>query len=285
MNNIIVKTPSDINELVECLKCADEDTHLLSGGTDFVIEMRNNPLLNGTVVDVKGVKELNYIKIEDDLIKIGANTTFTEITENDTIKKYASALSEAASNVGSTQIRNVATLAGNVANCAPAADAIPALIALGAEIKIINGEGKIVTKEVGKTLKMLKADEAIIEIIIPLRKNCISAFAKIGSRSRVTIAKLNIAVCVNCTEKIKSAVLAVGSLGPIAHRLKSCEEVLLNKQPTMELLAKFKECLVAEVNLEIPGRASLPYKREAIVGLAEDVFYLLFPKIGGDKVE
>ncbi len=285
MNNIIVKTPCDINELVECLKCADKNTHLLSGGTDFVIEMRNNPLFNGIVVDIKGVKELNYIKIEDDLIKIGSNTTFTEITENDTIRKYASALSEASSNVGSTQIRNVATLAGNLANCAPAADAIPALIALDAEIKIINGEGKIVTKGVEKTLKMLKKDEAIIEIIIPLRKNCISAFAKIGSRSRVTIAKLNIAVCVNCTEKIKSAVLAVGSLGPVAHRLKSCEEVLLNEQPSMELLAKFKERLTAEVNLEIPGRASLSYKREAIVGLCEDVFYLLFPEIGVDKVE
>ncbi|MGH4121297.1 FAD binding domain-containing protein [Clostridium sp.] len=285
MNNIIVKTPYNLNELVEYLKCADKNTHLLSGGTDLVIEMRNNPLFNGTIVDVKGVKELNYIRIEDDLIKIGANTTFTEIAENDTIKKYASALSEAASNVGSTQIRNVATLAGNVANCAAAADAIPALIALDAEIKIVNGEGKIAIKEVEKILKMLKRDEAIIEIIIPLRKNCISAFAKIGSRSRVTIAKLNIAVCVNCTEKINSAVLAVGSLGPIAHRLKSCEKVLLNEQPSIELLAKFKERLAAEVNLEIPGRASLPYKREAIVGLCEDVFYLLFPKTRGDKVD
>jgi len=61
MNNIIVKTPSDINQLVECLKCAGEDTYLISGGTDFVIEMRNNPLLNGIIIDVKGIKELRRI--------------------------------------------------------------------------------------------------------------------------------------------------------------------------------------------------------------------------------
>jgi len=285
MNNIIVKTPSNIRELVDCLKCADEDTHLISGGTDFVIEMRNNPLFNGLIVDIKGVKELNYIKVEDDLIKIGANATFTEISENCTVKKYARALSEAASNIGSTQIRNVATLAGNLANCAPAADSIPALIALGAEVKIINGEGKIVTVEVEKTLKVLKKDEAIIEVIVPLRKTYISAFSKVGSRSRVTIAKLNIAVCVNCNEKIQDVVIAVGSLGPIAHRLERCEQVLLHEEPSRELLRKFKESLASEVVLEIPGRASLPYKREAIVGLCEDAFYMLFPKIRGDKVE
>lgn len=285
MNNIIVKTPCDINQLVECLKFAGEDTYLISGGTDFVIEMRNNPLLNGIIVDVKGIKELNYIKIEDGLIKIGANTTFTEITENDTIKKHAKALFVAASNVGSTQIRNVATLAGNVANAAPAADSIPALIALGAEIKVINGEGKIITKKIEKIFKTLKKNEAIIEIIIPLRKTYISAFSKIGSRSRVTISKLNLAVCVNCNHKIEAAIISVGSLGPIAHRLKNCEEILLHEVPTMELLKKFKESLVAEVDVAIPGRASLPYKREAIVGLAEDVFYMLFPEIKGDKVE
>ena len=140
MKNIIVKTPSNINGLVECLKGADEDTYLISGGTDFIIKMRDNPLLNGTIVDLKGIKELNYIKIKDDFILIGANTTFTEIAENCAIKSHAKALSLAALNVGSTQIRNVATLAGNLANAAPAADSIPALIALGAEIKVINGD-------------------------------------------------------------------------------------------------------------------------------------------------
>ena len=285
MNNIIVKTPSDINQLVECLKCAGEDTYLISGGTDFVIEMRNNPLLNGIIIDVKGIKELNYIKEENNLIKIGANTTLTEIIENDTIKKYAKALSVAALNVGSTQIRNVATLAGNVANCAPAADSIPALIALGAEIKVINGEGKIITTEIEKILKTLKKDEAIIEIVIPLRKTYISAFSKIGSRTRVTISKLNLSASVSCNYKIETAVISVGSLGPKAFRLKSCEEILLHEVPSRELLKRFKESLVAEVDAAIPGRASLPYKREAIVGLAEDVFYMLFPEIRGGKVE
>ncbi|WP_291633633.1 FAD binding domain-containing protein [Clostridium sp.] len=285
MNNIIVKTPCNINELVECLKCANKDTYLISGGTDFVIEMRNNPLLIGTIVDVKGIKEFNYIKIEDDLIKIGANSTFTEIAENDTINKYAKALSLASSNVGSTQIRNVATLAGNVANAAPAADSIPALIALDAKIKIINGKGQIAIKEIEKILKKLKRDEAIIEIIIPLRKTYLSAFSKIGSRSRVTISKLNLSACVNYSDIIEAVVVSVGSLGPIAFRLKNCEKILLHEVPSIELLKKFKECLVSEVENAIPGRASLPYKREAIVGLGEEVFYMLFPKIRGDKVE
>ncbi|MBU3188194.1 FAD binding domain-containing protein [Clostridium bowmanii] len=285
MNNIMVKTPSNIDELVECLKGADDDTYLLSGGTDFVIKMRNNPLLKGTIVDVKGIKELDYIKIEDDLIKIGAGSTFTEIIENNIINEYASALSLASSNVGSTQIRNVATLAGNVANAAPAADSIPALIALDAKIKMINGEGKIFTSDVEKIIKKIKKDEAIIEIIIPLRKTYRSAFSKIGSRSRVTISKLNLAACVNCGDKIETATISVGSLGPKAFRLKRCESILLHKVPTIELLKDFKECLSEEVDDAIPGRASLEYKREAIAGLCEEVFYMLFPKTRGDKVE
>lgn len=285
MNNIAVKTPCKISELVECLKCADKNTYLISGGTDFVVKMQNNPLLEGIIIDLKGIKELNYIKAENNLIRIGANSTFTEISENPIINKYAKALNQAALNVGSTQIRNVATLAGNVANCAPAADSIPALIALGAEVKVINGQGKIITNEIEKVLKTLKKDEAIIEIVIPIKKTYISAFSKIGSRSTVTISKLNLAACVSFNNEIEAVIISAGSLGPKAIRLKSCEEMLLHRVPSMDLLEEFKESLACEVEVAIHERASLPYKKEAIAGLAEQVFYMLFPKIRGDKIE
>lgn len=285
MNNIAVKTPCKINELVECLKCADKNTYLISGGTDFVVKMQNNPLLEGIIIDLKGIKELNYIKAENNLIRIGANSTFTEISENPIINKYAKALNQAALNVGSTQIRNVATLAGNVANCAPAADSIPALIALGAEVKVINGQGKIITNEIEKVLKTLKKDEAIIEIVIPIKKNYISAFSKIGSRSTVTISKLNLAACVSYNNEIEAVAISAGSLGPKAIRLKSCEKILLHRVPSMDLLEEFKESLACEVEVTIHGRASLPYKKEAIAGLAEQVFYMLFPKIGDEEIE
>ena len=174
MNNIVMQTPSSIKELKSCLSVADERTYILGGGTDFIIKMNKNNIYNGTIIDLTGINELNYIKKEDEFIKIGSNTTFTDISENELINKYASCIAQAASMVGSTQIRNSATLSGNIANASQAADCIPALMCLNAKVKIMNGKGVFIEKNVDEVVlginkNCLKKDEAIVEILIPLQ--------------------------------------------------------------------------------------------------------------------
>ncbi|MFZ5966950.1 MAG: FAD binding domain-containing protein [Bacillota bacterium] len=285
MSEMVLKTPASVAELTAALKDADKDTYLISGGTDLIIKMRNNKIYSGTIIDLKGIHELEYIKEDEGSIKIGANTTFTRIIENPAVQKYVACLVQAVSQIGSTQIRNAATIGGNVANAFTGADSIPALITIGARVKVINSNGETNVKGVeeivvGSGKNSLKSDEAIIEIEIPILDNgCKTAFGKIGSRSRVTIAKLNMAAVVKIDQqeqKIEDARIVLGALGPKAFRSEITEKALIGQEITRGLAIQFANTLTDQVDAAIAGRGSQAYKREAIRGLADEVFQKLF---------
>lgn len=294
MSEIIMKTPDNLEGLIECLSNADENTGLVSGGTDFVIQLRQKKIYNGTIVDLSRIDGLKYIKEDGDKIRIGAGTTLTEVSENELIKKYLPALSEAAGQVGSTQIRNRGTIAGNIGNSSPCADTVPPLMAADATLKIVNGEGKIYEKTIdeavfGSGRNNLKFDEAIIEIAFcRMSSEYISAFAKLGTRTAVTISKINAAVVLRYNRDenlIKEARVFLGALGPKAFRSEAAEEALISGNPSHELFKEFSEALTKQVDASIAGRSSQAYKRESIKGVAHDIFYKLFGNVvpGGDR--
>ncbi|WP_186431277.1 xanthine dehydrogenase family protein subunit M [Clostridium sp. BSD9I1] len=276
------ETPKNLKELKSLLKNIDDNTYFIAGGTDFIIKMREKGLYNINIIDVSGIEELKYIKEEDNFLKIGANTTFLEIEYSPITNKYFKCLKESAEKVGSTQIRNTATIAGNIANASPAADSIPALLSLDAKVKTINKFGQENIRElddvvIGLEKNNLKLGEIITEILVPLKyKEYKTSFAKIGSRSTVTISKLSISVSLKYEDKIKDVKVSIGSLGPKAFRSKIAEELLEGRAFTNNLLEEFKNVLQKQVDLSIPTRQSRPYKREAIRGLAENVFRNIF---------
>lgn len=294
MEHISMRLPGNLEELVECLEEADENTGLISGGTDFVIQLRQRKLYSGTIIDLSRIEELRFIKEDDNNLRIGAATTLTEVSENELIKKYVPALAQAAGQVGSTQIRNRGTIAGNIGNASPCADTVPPLMAFDALLKVINGKGKIVEKTLdevvfGSGRNNLKSDEVIIEIVIPkLNDNYISAFEKLGSRKAVTISKINGAVVVKYNSDkniIEDARVFLGALGPKAFRSQCGEKALIDRAPTQAVLNDFCHALINQVDTAIGGRSSQAYKREAIKGIAHDIFNKLFESVvpGGDS--
>lgn len=291
MDGMVMKTPDTLEELTKALKDADKDTYLISGGTDLIIKFRKDRIYTGTVIDLKGIKELRYIKEEDGCIKIGAGTTFTEIADNRLVQKHAACLVQGVCQIGSTQIRNVATIGGNVANAFAGADGIPGLMAMDAKVKVINAQGETYVKEIERILlgggkNSLRPDEVIIEIIIPiLGQGYKSAFAKVGSRSRVTIAKMNIAAVVKVNEAngmIEDARIVLGALGSKAFHSSLVENILMGKKISEDLAAAFVDGLTEQVDLAIPGRKSRSYKREAIKGLGDEIYHKLFEKTGSE---
>lgn len=294
MSEIIIKTPDNLEALIECLVCANKNTVLISGGTDFVIQLRQRKRYRGTIIDLSRINDLKYVKEDKDVIRIGSGTTLTDISENKLIKNYLPSLSQAAGQVGSTQIRNRGTIAGNIGNASPCADTIPPLMSVGASLKIVSGEGKIYEKTIdevviGSGRNNLKFDEAIVEIVFPkLSNDYISAFAKLGTRKAVTISKINAAVALKYSPKeklIEDAKVYLGALGPKAFRSEIVEEALNNKIPSKELLKYFSKALTKQVDISIAGRSSQVYKREAIKGIGHDIFYKLFGNVvpGGDS--
>jgi CO/xanthine dehydrogenase FAD-binding subunit len=127
--------PSHLEDAVALLAEHGSEARPLSGGTDLIIRLRDGSIRPGMVVDVKGIRELDgQIREDDDHLRIGALTVMTDIAADDRIRRDYRALAEAAAVVGAVQIRNRATLAGNICNASPAADTAPALLVYGAMV-------------------------------------------------------------------------------------------------------------------------------------------------------
>ncbi|CDI40379.1 Carbon-monoxide dehydrogenase (Acceptor) (fragment) [Tepidanaerobacter acetatoxydans Re1] len=119
--------PSDINQALKILDSVKGDKRILAGGTDLVIAIRERKINPEVVIDLKNTQNLNYIKQENGYIKIGSMSTFTDVIESELIKRKARVLHESCYSMGSPQIRNWATIGGNIINASPATDSVPAL--------------------------------------------------------------------------------------------------------------------------------------------------------------
>ncbi len=272
-----VERPRTLLELFSVFK---PGTELVAGGTDWVIKRHAKLADDAVVIDVFAVDEMQGISLEGEnteggFLRIGALETMTSLHRNPLVRRYASALADAAYKMGSEQIRNRATVGGNVANSSPAADTPPALAALGAEAVLASGGGeRIVPVEdiLGRNRNTLASCEIIKEFRIPLDVNRVSAFLKIGSRSQVSISRVNLAVLARCTDNLfKDARVFVGTLGLAARRVPGAEEAL----SAAGFDETFPAALATFAAEAIPGRPTLPYKQSALRGLAQDICVLL----------
>jgi carbon-monoxide dehydrogenase medium subunit len=278
-----------IAEVKDTLSRVQEDAVFISGGTDLIIQLNSGRIKPTWLVDLSQVAELNYIKEAEGRLRIGSTTTFTQISENDLIGWTARCLRQAVSQVGSAQIRNRATLGGNIAQASPAGDSLPALLALDAWVSILGPQGlrriSFAQLQTGKSIS-LQAGELITEIDFPLweaqpETQIVSGFAKVGSRTAVTIARLNMAAKleIGTTDgRIRGARWVVGALGRTPFRLEKLELDLQGKIVDQDLAREITDHLSEAVDRAIPGRYSQEYKRQAIQGLGYDLLEDLFPE-------
>ena len=276
--------PSGIEELTAALRCATPSSRLLAGGTDLIRSMHQDHWEPDLLIDLSGVRELDSVRLEDGTLRVGALTTFAELQADPLIRRHARCLAEAAAQVGSAQIRNVATVGGNIANASPCADTVTALVALGAEVHTIDGGGQIARRPLAQILigsgrTSLAADEAITEVsFTALGADQRTTFAKIGSRSTVTVARLSMALVIKYDAgagTLSEVRVSLGAVGEAAFRDARLEE-LLEGRPANEGSARlFAAGCTDAVRRAIPGRYSLPYKQHAAVGLAFDAWNAL----------
>ena len=149
-------------------------------------------------------RELAAVRRDDGVLRVGAMATFSQLQADPVVRQKAACLAEAAAQVGSVQIRNIATVGGNVANASPCGDAIPALMALDARVTVLDADGRTSSKPIrdvviGPRATSLLPGEVITDFTFaPLRpRECHGAFAKIGSRSTVSVARLSVAIVVS----------------------------------------------------------------------------------------
>lgn len=280
MKKIKGSRPTCIEELSSALASATDETRLIAGGTDLIIKMNQMTTNIDHLITLNHVQEMSQIFMEKDHLYIGGNLTFDELENDALVNEYIPALAAAASMVGSPQIRNRATIAGNVANASPCGDSIAPMMIYDAQVQILNGAGQISEKPIeevviGPEVNSLQSNEVITGFHIPIKPSAfISHFVKLGAKKTVTIAKINMAVGFEIdkvTNTIMTPRVAMGAVGRTAKRFPEIEAIIDQQLISQNLKLKFSAALSAAIEKAIGDRPSMPYKREAVKGLADDI--------------
>jgi CO/xanthine dehydrogenase FAD-binding subunit len=222
--------PRTLAEAVHTL--ATHGGQILSGGTDFYPSLGDRAAPSD-VVDISRVAEMQGVRLESDHVRIGGRATWTEIIRTP-LPCCFDALKAAAREVGSVQIQNRGTVAGNLCNASPAADSVPPLLTLDAQIELISTAGtrRLPLSEfiVGNRKTLRGPDEVLSAVIVPRDlDDAPSAFLKLGARRYLVISIAMVAAVVktDSSAKIIAARVAVGSCSVTARRLTDLERDLV----------------------------------------------------------
>ncbi|HWR06073.1 xanthine dehydrogenase family protein subunit M [Sporomusa sp.] len=240
--------PKSIQALVDTLSGLNNYA-LLAGGTDLLVKMKEKLLrpMPEAVVDINGIDSLQQITDEDGYLWIGPLVSHTDLTKSDLVNQKAVILAEAAGQVGSPQIRNKGTIGGNICNASPAADTVPALLALDAQVKLRSQGGFLelpladVFKGPGRTC--LVPGQFIAQIKVrQIQPDEGAAFLKFGKRKALAIAIINCAAWLKVSDGIISDTrIAFGSVAPTPIRLYELEKWLIGKQANAEVFTQAGE--------------------------------------------
>lgn len=274
MTALAVVAPVDMAALHELISAAKAPLHFLAGGTDMLIAGRSLPEA-GVLVDVSRVEGLAGIDMRGRDIRIGAATKVAALADHGGLRAKLPALCQAASQCGSAQIRNRATIGGNIANAAPSADLVPVLLAAEARLVLMQPGGRSRETELAGYAHV--PGDLIVKVILPSESLLShSAFVKLGPRLDLTIARLNLALVADIQKDCFGALrLVAGSIGPEPRRLSLAEAALAGRRLAPPTLRDFISALTSEVDMAIPGRASQSYKRRAVAGIGLDLIACL----------
>lgn len=264
-----IKTVLKATSIQDALKLLadNKDATIINGGTDVLIRMKERKLKDATLISIQGLDELYGVTVSSDgSIYIGPGTNFTDLEENSIIKEYIPALGYACSQVGSPQIRNIATIGGNICNGAVSADSVPTLLALDAilEITSLDGVRQIPIRQFhtgpGKTV-LDKQRELLTMIIIPKEsyEKHGASYIKFGQRNAMEISTLGCAVNLRLDDDkktIKDYRIAFGVAASTPIRCPKLEEKVKGMEIGEELFKTIRREVLNEVNPRDSWRAS-----------------------------
>lgn len=250
----------DINEILEpktlekALELLSEHDNLtvIAGGTDVLVKLHEERFNSLNLISIRNIEGLNEIKvIENGSIEIGAMATFSEIFRDDIVNKNIPILAEAAVSMGGPQIRNMATIGGNICNGAVSGDSAPSLFALNSKLRLKSKNGERIVKikdfYIGPGKVGIRKDEILISIIIEKKdyENKYGNYIKFASRNAMDIALMGVAVLVEVkNKKFEDLRIALGVSGPTPIRCEIAE-------------AEGKHMKVTDENIRLIGNLAL----------------------------
>ena len=267
--------PATVEEACRLLAKHGREASPLAGGTDLLVKMKHRRIVPKVIVDLKRISGMDAIVYnQDEGLRVGALATIQSLKNSVVVKRNCKLLAAAAGVESSVQIRNVATIGGNIANASPAADAPLALIALGASV-VLERSGnsrRILLEEFftgpGKTV--LEQGEIIREIHIPpLPPGSGGAYLKHALR-RTDIAIVSAAVFVKLEEdQCQDIRMSLGSVAPTAFRAKRAEGILRSERITAGLVEKAAQTAMEESRPIDDIRGYAEYRAKTVLDIAK----------------
>lgn len=247
----------------------------LAGGTDLLVAMKEKGLAANKVVDLKAIQELTGIEVKQGECKIGAMATIHSIASSKQLRDHYPQLPEAAVQLGSYQVRNRATIGGNLCNASPSAEMSPGMLVMDAVMEISNGTA---TRKVPADTFFLGPGRAALlrgEILTAVRFAHPSgrygvAYEKFGPRNAMDIALVGVSALLELHEDgtCKKVRIALGAVAPVPKRAIVAESILTGQRPSVQL---FEKAAIAAANEDCQPiddqRASAAYRRELVQAL------------------
>ncbi|TET55501.1 MAG: 2Fe-2S iron-sulfur cluster binding domain-containing protein [Anaerolineales bacterium] len=267
-------TPTSIDEAVRLLTEHGADARIIAGGTDLMVELQRGELQARVLVDVTRIGGLDRVRLGDDgLIHIGATVTHNLALRSDLLKEGSFPLVLACSRLGTPQLRNRGTIAGNVITGSPANDTIPPLLALDAQITLRSKRGDRVVPLAefyqGVRCTVMEPDEMLVDLTFtPLTKKQRGTFVKLALRRSHAISVVNAAVVLTLDkDTVTRARITLGCVAPSVVRAKEAEGALVSG-PLSDVRIADAAALAAESARPIDDiRSGADYRREAVVEL------------------
>jgi CO/xanthine dehydrogenase FAD-binding subunit len=272
-SEIDVLTPQTLDEALE-LRRKHQDAKIIAGGSDLIVQLRDGIVRANQLLNISSLKELRFIKTDQDRIQIGSLTTYSELINSPVIRKHAWPLAQAARQIGATQLQNTATIGGNLGNASPAADSIPPLYALNTTIITRNATNRreipIDQFYLGYRKTALLPDELIEQLYFrPLQPDDASAYLKLGLRGANAISIVDVAVALRerNIDSFSTARVALGAVAPTVKRALNSEKILQARPLDREIFRKASILAAQDATPIDDIRASAEYRRNAVSSL------------------
>jgi len=275
--------PKTVNEAINLLSKFGKKAKILAGGTDLIVNLKEEIETPEAVIDIKEIEELQEIRFDDNRLFIGACITFSDLIGSEIIKEKFNHLWQASKTVASVGIRNRATMVGNICSAVPSADSAPALLVYEAKVIVSNSNGEriIPISEWFKGPKRttLKDNEiaAGISIALPTRKHT-GTYEKLSRYEGEDLAQAGVGILAFEDQQYRIAFCAVG---PFPKRSLRIENLLNGNKITDNLIQKAKELIPEEISPITDIRSSKEYRMHMIQVMFERGMKKVVTEISG----
>ncbi|MBU1904171.1 MAG: FAD binding domain-containing protein [Proteobacteria bacterium] len=272
MNKFDYLKPTSIDEAISLFGKQTEAAKYIAGGTDVMVKIKDGKIKPGCLISLRHLQGLDHLTYEDGELRIGAMVTHRMLELSPVIRKEFPILTDAVENIGSVQVRNVATIGGNIVNAVPSADGAIPLITLGAEIRIRGPEGErampLEDLFVGPGETVLRPGEILSEFVIPrLPSRTGGAYCKHTRRAAMELPLLGVAVMVSLEDDMLTctrARIGLGVLAPTPMRARNAEATMEGQALNDQTLKKAGEAAAAECKARDTIRCAAWYRRDMV---------------------